>query len=125
MRDNLEDQPYFHISIVSEMLSIHPQTVRNYERKGLLEPSRTQGNMRLFSQADVERIRRIHTYTNIGVNLAGVEIIMKLLDQMDEMREQLFEEFERTRRETREEMEKEIEEMRERGQGTGDQGPGK
>lgn len=89
MREGREDQPFFHISVVSEMLQIHPQTIRNYERKGLLEPSRTQGNMRLFSRFDVESIKRIHTYTNMGVNLAGVEIILKLLERMDQMREDM------------------------------------
>lgn len=101
-------QPYFHISVVSEMLNIHPQTVRNYERRLLLSPSRTQGNMRLFSQLDVEKIKKIHTYTKLGVNLAGVEIIMKLLEQ----REQMESEMERAHRKKVREMEQELEKLK-------------
>jgi MerR family transcriptional regulator, heat shock protein HspR len=89
MNNDQEKQAIFHISIVSEMLNLHPQTIRNYERMGLVQPSRTDGNMRLFSSLDVEKISRIHTYTNMGVNLAGVEIILKLLDQMREMQEDM------------------------------------
>lgn len=89
MANEEKTQAIFHISVVSEMLNLHPQTIRNYERMGLVQPSRTDGNMRLFSSVDVERISRIHTYTNMGVNLAGVEIILKLLDQMGQMQEEI------------------------------------
>lgn len=84
MQDDI-NQPYFHISIVSEMLNLHPQTIRNYERMGLIRPARTDGRMRLFSRQDVERVRKINSYTNMGVNLAGVEIILKLLDQIENL----------------------------------------
>ena len=84
MQDDI-NQPYFHISIVSEMLNLHPQTIRNYERMGLIMPARTDGRMRLFSRQDVERVRKINSYTNMGVNLAGVEIILKLLDQIENL----------------------------------------
>lgn len=77
------DEPYFVISVVSKMLNVHPQTIRHYERLGLLYPHRTGGNMRLFSKRDVERLERICSYTNLGVNLAGVEIIVRLLEKME------------------------------------------
>ncbi|MCE1248140.1 MAG: MerR family transcriptional regulator [Firmicutes bacterium] len=85
MNGDMESMPFFHISVVSQMLNLHPQTIRNYERMGLIAPSRTDGKMRLFSQKDVNKVKRIHTYTSMGVNLAGVEIIMKLLERIDEM----------------------------------------
>jgi MerR family transcriptional regulator/heat shock protein HspR len=85
MNGDMESLPFFHISIVSQMLNLHPQTIRNYERMGLITPSRTEGKMRLFSQSDVKKVKRIHAYTSMGVNLAGVEIIMKLLERIDEL----------------------------------------
>jgi MerR family transcriptional regulator/heat shock protein HspR len=75
----------FSISVVSRMLSLHPQTIRNYERLGLVNPSRTSGNIRLFSMRDVQRLRQIHTYTSRGVNLAGVEIIVELLERLGDL----------------------------------------
>jgi MerR family transcriptional regulator/heat shock protein HspR len=73
----------FSISVVSRMLSLHPQTIRHYERLGLVRPSRSAGNVRLFSMRDVKRLRQIHHYTSRGVNLAGVEIIVALLEQIE------------------------------------------
>jgi MerR family transcriptional regulator/heat shock protein HspR len=84
MSDELE--PYFVISVVSKMLNVHPQTIRHYEKLGLLAPHRTDGNMRLYSKRDVERLEQICGYTNLGVNLAGVEIIVKLLQKMEDMK---------------------------------------
>ena len=101
MNHNPENQPCFHISVVSEMLGLHPQTIRNYERIGLIRPSRTDGNMRLFSAEDVDRVKKIQSYTNMGVNLAGVEIIIKILDQMQEMQERMHEELEQATRDLR------------------------
>jgi MerR family transcriptional regulator, heat shock protein HspR len=98
---NPENQPCFHISIVSEMLGLHPQTIRNYERIGLVRPSRTNGNMRLFSAEDIDRLRKIQSYTNMGVNLAGVEIIIKILDQMQEMQIRMEEELDQATRDLR------------------------
>ncbi len=108
MNNSQKSRPYFHISVVSQMLGLHPQTIRNYEKMGLIHPARTKGNVRLFSLEDVERVRKIHSYTNMGVNLAGVEIIMKLLDQMHQMEREMQEELERTRLE----MGREIERLR-------------
>ena len=79
----------FSISVVSKMLDLHPQTIRHYEKLGLVSPSRTAGNIRLFSLRDVHRIRQIHAYTSRGVNLAGVEIIVELLEEMDALRARL------------------------------------
>lgn len=75
----------FSISVVSRMLDLHPQTIRHYERLGLVRPSRTRGNVRLFSARDVQLLRQIHTYTSRGVNLAGVEIIMELLERIAQL----------------------------------------
>lgn len=84
-----EEEPYFVISVVSKMLKIHPQTIRHYERLGFLNPHRTEGNMRLFSRKDVERLEQICSFTNMGVNLAGVEIIVKLLQKMEAIKEEM------------------------------------
>lgn len=89
MDQNFNSQPYFHISVVSEMLDLHPQTIRNYERMGLINPARTDGKVRRFSQKDVNKVNRIKTFTGMGINLAGVEIILKLLEQLDEMEKEL------------------------------------
>lgn len=98
MKSDFETKPCFHISVVSEMLGLHPQTIRNYEKVGLIKPSRTEGNVRLFSPEDVEKLRKINSFTRIGVNLAGVEIIMKLLDQIEQLEQQLDREIEQSRR---------------------------
>ena len=66
------------ISVAAELAGVHPQTLRVYERKGLVHPSRTQGNTRRYSQRDIERLRRIQELTNEGINLAGVLRIIEL-----------------------------------------------
>src|SRR5690348_8982407 len=69
-------RPVYYISVVAEMVEIHPQTLRMYERMGLVTPRRTPNNIRLYSDADVQRVRRIqHLTQGLGVNLAGVELI--------------------------------------------------
>ena len=74
---------YFTISIVSQMYGIHPQTLRLYEREGLLVPHRSEGNRRLYSREDLRRLRIILSLTrDLGVNLAGVEIILGMRDRM-------------------------------------------
>ena len=76
-------KPLYQIGVVAEMLRIHPQTLRLYEKKGLINPSRTVGRTRLYSAEDVEEIQRILRLTrDLGVNLAGVEIIIKMRRQM-------------------------------------------
>lgn len=88
MEANLDDcTGFFSISVVSEMLNLHPQTIRHYERLGLVTPKRTSGNIRLFSMRDVQRLRQIHEYTANGVNLAGVLVIVDLLERIDNLEE--------------------------------------
>ncbi len=84
------DEPVFLISVVAKVLNIHPQTLRQYEREGLISPSRTQGKMRLYSQKDIDRIKMILRLTReLGVNLAGVDIIIRLKDQMEELENEI------------------------------------
>lgn len=80
------DEPVYLISVVASMLDIHPQTLRQYEREGLVEPSRTQGRMRLYSQRDIDRMKLILRLTRqMGVNLAGVDIALQLKEQIEQM----------------------------------------
>lgn len=80
------------ISAVAELYKIHPQTLRLYERVGLLLPSRSEGNTRLYTDADLERLEVILNLTReLGVNLAGIEIILNMRDKMAEMQEQMEE----------------------------------
>jgi MerR family transcriptional regulator, heat shock protein HspR len=78
------------ISAVAELYKLHPQTLRLYERVGLLKPSRSQGNTRLYTDADLERLEVILNLTReLGVNLAGIEIILNMRDKMGEMQSQM------------------------------------
>ena len=82
-------QEYFTISVVSGMFNIHPQTLRLYEREGLLRPERSAGNTRLYSRQDIEHLSTILTLTReMGVNLAGVTIIIDLLRKLREVQEE-------------------------------------
>ena len=84
---------YYMISAVAQKYNIHPQTLRLYEREGLLKPSRTEGNTRLYSEDDLERLETILSLTrDLGVNLAGVEIILNMREKMDAMQSE-FERF--------------------------------
>lgn len=81
------------ISAVAEMFDIHPQTLRMYEREGLLKPSRSEGNTRLYEDSDLERLEIVLSLTrDLGVNLAGVEIILNMREKMDAMQRE-FERF--------------------------------
>jgi len=81
------------ISAVAELFEIHPQTLRLYEREGLLKPSRSDGNTRLYEDADIERLEIILSLTrDLGVNLAGVEIILNMREKMNQMQNE-FERF--------------------------------
>lgn len=83
-------RPLYRISVVAEMLAIHPQTLRLYERKGLIRPGRTTGRTRLYSAEDVDEIRRILRLSrDLGVNLAGIEIIIKMRRQMQALQDEL------------------------------------
>ena len=91
-------RPVYHISIVAEMVETHPQTLRMYERMGLVCPQRTRNNVRLYSDEDVEHIRRIqHLTQQMGVNLAGVEVVFDLLREMERMRAEMEEQMEAMR----------------------------
>jgi len=84
------DEPVYLISVVATMLDIHPQTLRQYEREGLVEPSRTGGRMRLYSQRDIDRMKLILRLTRqMGVNLAGVDIALQLKEQIDAMQKEI------------------------------------
>jgi len=84
------DEPVYLISVVATMLDIHPQTLRQYEREGLVEPSRTQGRMRLYSQRDIDRMKLILRLTRqMGVNLAGVDVALQLKEQIDNMQKEI------------------------------------
>lgn len=81
---------YFSISAVAEMFSIHQQTVRLYEKQGLINPKRSSGNTRLFSEEDVARLEEvIHLTHELGINLAGVEMILKLKKQVQKMQSEM------------------------------------
>ena len=83
-------RPLYRISVVAEMLALHPQTLRLYEKKGLIRPSRTTGRTRVYSAEDVEEIRLIlRLGRELGVNLAGIEIILKMRRQMQAMQQAL------------------------------------
>lgn len=82
-----ENQPVYMIGVAAQLCNVHPQTLRQYERLGLVVPSRVGAKNRLFSELDIMRVRRIQRLTQeLGVNLAGVEIILRLLDDIEEMR---------------------------------------
>ena len=83
-------RPLYMIGVVAEMLKVHPQTLRFYEKKGLLRPSRTVGRTRMYSAEDVEELARLLRLTrDLGVNLAGVEIIIKMRRRMIDMQKQI------------------------------------
>ncbi len=80
----------FMISVVSEMLGIHPQTLRLYEREGFIKPKRSDGNTRLYSEEDVEKLEMILRLTReLGVNLAGVEVILSMREKMEQMQKEM------------------------------------
>src|SRR6476659_4795183 len=90
-----ENQPVYMIGIAARLCNVHPQTLRQYERLGLLIPARVGAKNRLYSERDIHRVRRIQRLTQgLGVNLAGVEIILRLLDEMEESRKDFERQFE-------------------------------
>jgi MerR family transcriptional regulator, heat shock protein HspR len=88
---NLDERAVFIISVAAELAGVHPQTLRIYERKGLLRPQRTSGNTRRYSQADIDRLLAIQELTDEGVNLAGVKRILELRTEVDRLHRQLDE----------------------------------
>jgi MerR family transcriptional regulator, heat shock protein HspR len=96
-----QEHPRYMISVAAELVGMHPQTLRIYESKGLVRPKRTPGNTRLYSEADLERLRLIQRLTTeLGLNLAGVETVIRLEDELSKARARL----ERLERELRREI---------------------
>jgi len=86
----MDDRPRYMISVAADMVGMHPQTLRIYEQRGLVRPQRTAGNTRLYSDADVERLRLIQRLTTeVGLNLAGAERVLLLEDELARMRRRL------------------------------------
>lgn len=97
-----DSDPCYVISIAAKIIGVHAQTLRYYERAGMITPSRSKGNQRLYSERDIERLRHVKTLVDdLGVNLAGVEVILRLTRRMSEMEAQM------------KEMESEIDRLRE------------
>jgi MerR family transcriptional regulator/heat shock protein HspR len=95
----MDDRPRYMISVAADLVGMHPQTLRIYEAKGLVRPQRTAGNTRLYSEVDLERLKLIQRLTTeLGLNLAGVEHVLRLEDELRRMRRRL----ERLEREMRE-----------------------
>lgn len=87
MPSDAKNRPVYVISVAAELVDMHPQTLRLYERKGLIRPGRSSGKTRLYSERDIEHLREIRRLTQeLGVNLAGVEEIMRLRHQLDAAR---------------------------------------
>ncbi|MFO7546369.1 MAG: helix-turn-helix transcriptional regulator [Trueperaceae bacterium] len=85
-----QDKPLYVISVAAELVDMHPQTLRLYERKGLIEPSRSAGKTRLYSQRNIEQLREIRRLTQeLGVNLAGVEEIIRLRNRLDQLQDNM------------------------------------
>lgn len=85
-------EPRYVISIAARMIGVQTHTLRYYERVGLVEPARSESNLRLYSDEDIERLRRIRTLMDkMGINLAGVEVILNLLDRFEKMQHQIEE----------------------------------
>ena len=85
-----EDEPMFVISVAARLVNMHPQTLRSYERAGLINPTRSRGRIRLYSQRDIERLRKIARLTDeLGVNLAGVEVILRLIESLETAQREL------------------------------------
>ncbi|MEK6681580.1 MAG: helix-turn-helix transcriptional regulator [Nitrospirota bacterium] len=104
-----KDKPLYLISVVAEMLGIHPQTLRLYEREGFVKPKRREGGVRMYSQEDVERIEMIIRFTrDLGVNLAGVEIILSMREKMEQMRGEMEDAMRQMMKKVKEELQKEL-----------------
>ncbi len=85
----MDDRPRYMISVAADLVGMHPQTLRIYEQKGLVRPKRTAGNTRLYSERDLERLRLIQRLTSNGLNLAGVEQVIALEDELERTRARL------------------------------------
>tara|TARA_B100001013_G_C24601667_1_gene439171 strand:+ start:275 stop:589 length:315 start_codon:yes stop_codon:yes gene_type:complete len=86
-----DNDPCFVISVAARMVRVHTQTLRYYEREGLLEPARSRGNIRLYSQKDIEKLRNIKSLTDeLGINLAGVQVVMRLMERINALEKQVL-----------------------------------
>jgi MerR family transcriptional regulator, heat shock protein HspR len=86
----MDERPRYMISVAADIVGMHPQTLRMYESKGLVNPKRTPGNTRLFSEADLERLRLIQRLTTeLGLNLAGVELVLRLEDELQKAHQRI------------------------------------
>ena len=107
--DDLRSRPAYFIGVVAEITEIHPQTLRHYERIGLVTPSRSPGNVRMFSQEDIERVHLIQRLTSeLGVNLAGVEVVLNMRDRYQRQAA----EYERNLQDLQQRYEAEVERLR-------------
>ncbi|HIE51720.1 MAG TPA: MerR family transcriptional regulator [Armatimonadetes bacterium] len=112
MAEKPNSEPVYVISVAARLVNSHPQTLRMYERLGLITPYRNPQNIRLYSDEDLARIRKIQTLTQeLGVNLAGVEIIFNLLERIDTLQEQLERQYEEIRREVEQELRERLQEL--------------
>ena len=97
------ERPIYMISVAADLVGMHPQTLRMYEQKGLIRPQRTPGGTRLYSEADIERLRIVQRLTSeLGLNLAGVELVLRLEDELRKAHAQV----ERLQRQLRQEVQK-------------------
>lgn len=88
--DELENEPCYIISVAAKLVSLHPQTLRYYERQGLVQPSRSTGNVRLYSARDIARLRKIAQLTDeLGLNLAGVDVILRMNERLRELQREM------------------------------------
>ena len=100
---SMNDRPMYMISVAAELVGMHPQTLRIYESKGLVRPQRTPGGTRLYSEVDIERLRIIQRLTTeLGLNLAGVELVLRLEDELRKAQSQI----ERLQRQLREDVQR-------------------
>lgn len=88
-KDDRQERAVYIISVAAELAGMHPQTLRIYERKGLLRPARTAGNTRRYSERDIDRLREIQELTQRGVNLAGVKMIMEMQAKLERVRREV------------------------------------
>jgi MerR family transcriptional regulator/heat shock protein HspR len=108
----MDERPRYMISVAADLVGMHPQTLRLYEQKGLVRPQRTAGNTRLYSEADIERLQLIQRLTNeLGLNLAGVELVIRLEDELrkahvriERLQQQLRDEVQKVHRQYRREL---------------------
>lgn len=105
MRSHDPDEPVYMIGVAARLVDCHPQTLRMYERLGLVTPTRSRSNLRLYSDADISKLRQVQRLTQeLGVNLAGVSVILDLLDRLSALRREMALEVERIQREAYEEI---------------------